>query len=296
MYTDSDSKISAVSTEENSERLTVQIISDIHPEYTQNYAPNILDFVDPVADVLVLAGDCGNLHKPSQLESLLISACTAFKYVLYTPGNHEYYRVHSSSGIPMGVLTQRLKNIVDNINYRLVDPTTGNPAGTRLWLLQKNFVQIDTVLFAGCTLWSRPTFQDDLPSYIVRITAEKTASGPRGMTKEEYLAMHQTHVEFLQRVKEYYNNDSSTDRLVIVTHHPPCRDMFNDGELNDQYASLYYTDLPREIFQGVDCWISGHIHKTYRITTPENCVLASNQLGKPRRINSAFQRDFTVEI
>jgi len=290
------SDISAVSVAETNTDLTVQLISDIHPEYTHNYKPNILDYVDPVTDVLILAGDCGNLHKPAQLENLLISACTAFKYVLYTPGNHEYYRVHSSNGIPMEILTHRLRNIVDNINARLIDPSTGESAGTRLWLLQKDMVQIGTILFAGCTLWSQPTFQEDLPNFIVRITAEKTAAGPRAITKEEYIQMHQSHVEFLWEAKQYFESNNTANKLVIITHHPPCRDMFQENELSDQYASLYYTDLPREIFENVNVWVSGHIHKTYRITTPENCLLASNQLGKPRRVNSDFVRDFIVEI
>lgn len=278
--------------------LTVQILSDIHPEYTNNLSPDIREFLEPIADVLILAGDCGNLHKPAQLESLLLSACTAFKYVLYTPGNHEYYRVHSNTGVPMEVLEKRLNNIVDAVNNRLVtDHDTNSPAGQRLWLLQKSSVKIGTTLFAGCTLWSRPTFTVDLPGYIVRITAEKTTAGSRGLTKEEYTQMHESHVEYLQEIKEYYAADSTTEKLVIVTHHPPCRDMFGDTELTDQFASLYYTDLPREIFENVDVWINGHIHKTYDIVTPEGCRLVSNQLGKPgRRLNSDFVRDFIVEI
>jgi UDP-2,3-diacylglucosamine pyrophosphatase LpxH len=279
----------------NKTQLSVQIISDIHPEYTQNQTPNILDFLDPSADILILAGDCGNLHKPSQLENLLISACTHFKYVLYTPGNHEYYRVHTNNGIPMEILQQRLENIVENVNSRLLTPE-GENAGTRLWLLQKGCVQINNILFAGCTLWSNPTFTSELPNYIVRITAEKTSTGPRTMTKEEYADMHNSHVEWLQSIKEYYQTDENTNKLVIVTHHPPCRDMFRDSELSDEFASLYYTDLPREIFQNVDVWVSGHIHKTFDFFTEENCRLVSNQLGKPRRPNRDFIRNFVIEI
>lgn len=278
------------------ESVTVQILSDVHPEYTHNLSPKITDYLDPIADVLVLAGDCGNLHKPAQLENLLLSACTEFKYVLYTPGNHEYYRIPANTGIPMSVLERTLMNIVDQVNSRLVD-SSNKPAGKRLWLLQKSCIKIGTTLFAGCTLWSRPTFQSSLPNYIVRITTDIVGTEARGMTKEEYTRMHDEHVEFLYEVKDYYATDTTTDKLVIITHHPPCRDMFQRTELTDEFASLYYTDLPREIFNDVDVWINGHIHKTYDITTPEGCRIVSNQLGKPKRhFNSDFIRDFIVEI
>ena len=276
--------------------LTVQIVSDIHPEYTSNQTPDILQFVDPTADVLILAGDCGNLHKPSQLENLLITACAAFKYVLYVPGNHEYYRVHSNTGIPMSILETRLENIVNSINSRLVDPVTEQPVQQRLWVLQKSAVRIENVLFGGCTLWSEPTFEGELPNYIVRITTDKDSDRTSLITKQEYIEMHRDHVQYIRELKEYYNSDPTTTQLVVITHHPPCRDMFDPSELTDEYASLYYTDLPRDILEGVDYWVSGHIHKTFSIQTPEGCCLVSNQLGKPKRNNRDYRRSFTISL
>ena len=269
--------------------VTVQIVSDIHPEYTNDSSPDILDFVTPSADILVLAGDCGNLHKPTQLEHLLLSACIQFKYVIYVPGNHEFYRFKYINSSPMETLQVRLENIERSVNGRL----HGNVK--RLHVLQRGMIRVGGALFIGCTLWSRAIFEGGLPTHIVRI-GTRSNSGVTSLTKEGYNRLHEIDLDFITETVNEATEDDSVEKVIVITHHPPCRDMFFPHELTTKYSTLYYTDLPRELFEKVDMWISGHIHKTYDIAMPEGCRLVSNQIGKPNRPNLEFSREFIVDI
>jgi predicted phosphodiesterase len=67
-----------------------QIMSDLHIETLSNNLC-IDNFVRKSADILILAGDIGRVHKYEQLERFLKDLCPRFEIVLYVLGNHEYY-------------------------------------------------------------------------------------------------------------------------------------------------------------------------------------------------------------
>ena len=70
-----------------------QIVSDLHIEYRNDQIPEPLDYITPTAEILILAGDIGSLYKYKQLVGFLEKLCVYFKYVVYIPGNHEFYMV-----------------------------------------------------------------------------------------------------------------------------------------------------------------------------------------------------------
>src|SRR6056300_571740 len=70
----------------------IQIASDLHIEYDNDGIVDPLNYITPSADVLVLAGDIGSFYKYEQLHNFLSRISEYFKYVIYVPGNHEYYQ------------------------------------------------------------------------------------------------------------------------------------------------------------------------------------------------------------
>ena len=52
---------------------------------------NGLDFIKPSAPIIILAGDIGSLYRIEQLEYFFSTIQEYFKYILYIPGNNEYY-------------------------------------------------------------------------------------------------------------------------------------------------------------------------------------------------------------
>src|SRR6056300_33304 len=119
--------------------MKVQLISDIHLEYYSEY-PGLHYFVKPISDVLVLAGDiCYYKHK--FFLNFFQEASFYFKYVVYVPGNHEYY---TNTFVDMN-----FKNFswVDNeIEYMLNHLPN-------VKILQKGTFVINNIKFIGTTLW-----------------------------------------------------------------------------------------------------------------------------------------------
>ena len=70
--------------------VSYQISSDLHIE---NFEDDVdpLKLITPKADVLILAGDIGSLYKYEQLFRFINNLVNHFKFILYIPGNHEYY-------------------------------------------------------------------------------------------------------------------------------------------------------------------------------------------------------------
>ena len=71
--------------------LNIQILSDIHIEKINSNTVSGLDFITPTAPILILAGDIGSLYRIEQLEYFFSTIYKYFKYILYVPGNNEYY-------------------------------------------------------------------------------------------------------------------------------------------------------------------------------------------------------------
>lgn len=79
--------------------MIIQIASDLHLNHQES--DKVEEYIVPKGDVLVLAGDIGNLHRYDQLFTFLQKVSELFQYVLYVPGNHEYYRVNNRKMLTM---------------------------------------------------------------------------------------------------------------------------------------------------------------------------------------------------
>lgn len=249
--------------------MRIQYVSDLHIEY-YDYIPNPLDFITPVSDILILAGDIGNLYKYNQLTDFLRDLCKYFKIVIYIAGNREYYRPRGYKFINIYELHKRLLNIQENID--------------NLYILDKSSIQIGDLCIVGATLWS--DIRTDIPRFIVHIP---------DMSKELYMIKHRSDLRYIKKMIKYCGENNL--KLLIVSHHSPTFQTLENKRLYDKYVSLYASNLDylleNSIIYG---WIFGHINLCVDKVLKNNIRLLSNQLGKPNKYCIGYDKEKIINV
>ena len=251
---------------------TFQILSDLHIEYKNDEVPNPLDYIEPISDILILAGDIGSLYKIEQLTEFLTQICSYFKIVLYVPGNHEYYTVPEIPPLSFSTLSSRLRNISNLI--------------PNIYILEKSSILIGNICIAGCTLWSNPDIV--IPKYIVRINDFNT---------QIYREKHIDDLMYVNIMISYCQKHRY--KLIMVTHYPPTYQVFREGKIKKKvkFLSLYANDLDNLLYKSkVDTWICGHTHSNFNFFSENGTNVLSNQLGKPKDYTQNFSKKFSMTI
>ena len=249
----------------------LQIASDLHIEYKNDDIPNPLDYITPSAEILILAGDIGSLYKIEQLEGFLVRICEYFKYVIYVPGNQEYYTCNDYIPVAMNLLLSRLYKIEENIE--------------NLFILNKSSIMIDNICITGCTLWS--DLKISIPKFIVRIHA---------ISNEIYTQKFNSDLNYINKMIDYC--DKNNYKLVVVTHYCPSYTTTNNCKKRDKYISLYTSDLDYLLDTNkIHTWICGHIHTNFDYKHNQNGTrVVGNQLGKPKDKIIDYLKNFVRKI
>ena len=245
--------------------MKLQIVSDLHIETKREHV-NLLDYVTPVGDVLVLAGDIGSMYRTRQLCNLLEQACNQFPLVIFVPGNHEYYKLRKNHSRPFATLENTLAK------FKEYHPN--------FYFLNRSTLQIENYIFIGATLWSNPVKFSDR---IVRINC---------ITKDRFTNMHVLDKKFIVRQLRIAKKRELIP--IVITHYPPVIDAVKESRLDDPYLSLYTNNL-EDILADVKVWISGHTHNNYMMYK-NNCLLVSNQLGKEKDNITDFSKRKIITI
>lgn len=247
-----------------------QIASDLHIEYKTEEPNNMSNYLVPVADTLILAGDIGSLYNMEQLNSFMEKVCSMYKSVIYVPGNHEYYVTQSRPHIPYGELIERV-NILEKSH-------------PNLYCLNNQSMVVEDVCIVGSTLWSEAVTY--VPSYIVRIPEMNTAT---------YRRAFETSVRYIEKMIDYCGENKL--KLLVVTHHAPSYSVLHPYKVKDRFVSLYASDLDRLIGSDkVHTWVSGHIHYNYDFISSTGTRLVGNQYGKPRDNITDYSKRFVIEV
>ena len=239
-----------------------QIASDLHIETFNGY-PKCLDYITPSSDILILAGDIGNVIDRTKLELFLIDVCKNFKVVFYVAGNNEYYKSNKSNKLfTKQEIDLELNNMIKTINkrtdccdiYLLNNRSTG--------------IIIDDVLVIGCTLWSYS--QSKIPPFIVRI---------HGMDKKLYNNLYYNDRKYIEQMIKYSNANKL--KLLVITHHLPSYSLLGIKHQKDRFKSLYASNLDNLLSkERVHTWVSGHNHCNFDKVSRNGTRLVSNQKGK----------------
>jgi len=258
--------------------MKIQLASDIHLEcFKQKEDWPQIPIAD--ADIIILAGDIG--EGLTGMEYAIEQSERLKKDIIYVAGNHEYY---------------------GHDYFELKNQLQRKAQGTRVYFLDNNIVIKNETKFIGCTLWTNyvdgnndlmeiaylgmSDFNNIMANHWWDTTQAKEMGNKRignygilgAFIPEICFEEHQKSIKFIMEELD----KSFEGKIVIVTHHAPCRESIRDlvisksvyekskwiprmrDELGINYVASYASDLS-DLFvkysRHIDLWAHGHIHQ-----------------------------------
>jgi len=216
------------------------LYSDLHLEFA-SFVPPALD-----ADCVLLAGDT------STGTAGVVWAARTFgdRPVVYVPGNHEYY----GEAYPRHLAALRRA-----------------ARGTRVHVLDRDVLELDSLRILGCTLWTDFALHGD-PRAARALAAEmmwdyreiRVSPRLRCAVPRDTGRWHGRARAWLER-----ELTATTKRTVVVTHHAPSAHSLAKCGLADRpYNPAYASNLEALIAaHGPALWLHGHTHcrRDYRL-------------------------------
>lgn len=239
-------------------QMKLRIYSDIHNEVRRYFKfPDfeILPLQEDKDSILVLAGDIDTMKRAKAYAE---AHANRFKAVVAILGNHEHYR---------GNLT---KNVM-NWNSELPN----------VHLLENSSVQIEDVVFLGCTLYTdfnkySPLDMFDASRHMRDYRQTRYGVNYNKLTPEVLGNIHKESKLFLEHKLETTPEDC---KIVVVTHHAPSY-LSAKGTNIDSLSSSFYSSL-ESFVERANLWIHGHTHHNvdYKLG---DCRVYTNQVGYAR--------------
>ncbi len=234
--------------------LTIQYCSDLHLEFRENREFIKANPLQPVAPVLVLAGDIVLFADMDRQKDFFSYVADNFETTYWLPGNHEYYQSDATGRC--GILNESIRT-----NVHLVNNTTAVHGDVRL-------------LFS--TMWTKisPANEWDIQRSMNDFRVIKYDGRRLGVDK--YNELHDDCMAYLKGKIE----SNTTGNTVVVTHHIPTfmhyPERFKGDVLNEAFAvELHNLIEPSNIA----CWIYGHHHCNVPEYKIGNTLMLTNQLG-----------------
>jgi predicted phosphodiesterase len=262
--------------------IKIQLLSDIHLEYFNDY-PGLLYFVKPIAPILVLAGDiCYYKHK--HFLTFFQEASFYFKYVVFVPGNHEYY-----TNTEIDIHFKDFDIVNNNIRNKLKHLTN-------VKMLQKQSFTLNNVKFLGTTLWYDTPASDKRFDGIV-------------YTQNENFILYNNHLmpdpsKICRINRSQYNwlsnelNDCKDVYTVVITHYLPSEKCISPLFKNSPDNYLFYTTC-NQLFKKVNTWIYGHTHIGQQQYI-DTCLVLGNPRGLQKEQNIyhdyKYNKECIIEI
>ena len=263
-------------------KITIQVISDIHLEFYNSYPK-----IKPLAKYLFLAGDIGTISNKYDLKvKNFLSYCSDnWEKTFYVLGNHEFYQTEEFAH-------QKTSFEELEIKYKEICSELPN-----VYLLDNSFQEIEPgINVYGTTLWTsyeiskknlmkhgETRIEDELNDFnMIAIKPDYNYKYNVLLTKEYVNSKSKTQLDELDK---YLNNNSNNPntKTIILTHFPPIRQGSSNPIYSSQpeYLANYfswnniYSKLPLSNVVG---WISGHTHWSYDLNI-DNVRYISNQIG-----------------
>lgn len=234
--------------------MVIQYASDLHLEFPENKKFLEQNPLQPIGDVLLLAGDIVPFAIMYKHDDFFNYVSDHFENTYWIPGNHEYY--FSDLANKFGSFHESIR---DNVH-----------------LLNNTVVEVENVNLIFSSLWSKisPANQWQIERGMSDFHVIKY-KGSR-FSAEQFNQLHAECLAFLKQAL-HYNNDT---KKVVITHHVPTflnyPEKYKGDALNEAFAVELF-DLIED--SGSDCWIYGHTHHNTTDFEIGNTQLLTNQLG-----------------
>lgn len=249
--------------------MLIRIFSDIHTEISEESIKAIQPLETDQETILILAGDISSIRQnKSYIRCLTKEFFDRFRRTIYIAGNHEYY-------------DGSIANVDDK--YREYFAQFSNVS-----FLQQDTLDIDGVVFLGCTLWTDMNKGNPIDTWNCsklmndyRLIRDGNKEDPykRRFTTERSIILHQKHLKWLKEQLAIHSNRT----VVVVTHHLPSFNCIHDYyKTNSKTNAAYYSDLDY-LFEenNISMYIHGHSHLANEFVI-NNTLIVSNPVGYPK--------------
>jgi len=252
--------------------LKTQYASDLHLEFPANKEFLKQHPLQPVGDVLVLAGDIVPFAVMDKHKDFFSYVSDNFETTYWLPGNHEYY--HFDIAKKSGVMHEAIRS-----NVFLVNNTSVVNEGLKL-------------IFS--TLWSHISagYQWQIERGLNDFHLIKHKS--YRFSAEQYNQLHTESLAFIQ-------NELSTNQngqIAVFTHHCPTFINYPEQYKGDVLNEAFAVELHDLIEASeIASWVYGHHHTNTPEFTIGNTKLITNQLGYVQRNeHRLFEPNKVIEI
>ena len=234
--------------------MTFQYASDLHLEFPKNRAYLREHPIEPVADVLLLAGDVVPFQQLHAHQDFFDTLSKQFKAVYWVPGNHEYYHAR-----------------LDKFNGSIKSAIRDN-----VFLVNNLMETIGPVRCVFSTLWSRisPANAFEIQSRLSDFHVIQVDGRP--LSAAQYNALHEDSLRFLHDTLAHPHAGPT----LVVTHHVPTYlhypEQYKGDALNEAFATELFDFIAD---QGPDGWIFGHHHCNMPEFVIGRTRMLTNQLG-----------------
>jgi len=233
--------------------MKIQYCSDLHLEFRENKEYLTHNPLQPVGDILLLAGDVVPFALMKKYAWFFDYVADHFETTYWVPGNHEYYQ--SDLAERSGAVHEKIRDNVFLVN---------NVAATH-----------GDVRFVFSTLWSHISPANEWSIQQGLSDFETISYNKQRFTPAHYNEQHQLCLDFIKTELE-----KKTEKTVVITHHIPTfmhyPEKYRGDVLNEAFAiELFDVIEPC----GADYWIYGHHHQHIDEFTIGSTKLINNQLG-----------------
>lgn len=277
----------------------VDVISDLHLEFG--------DMTLPGGDVLIISGDAFEARdfrekdydpemvtlpfersnkRPDRCYRFLLEECSQkYRHVIWVMGNHEHYNF-------------TFNKTYDHIKSQLP---------TNVYLLEKESIEIEGVLFLGATLWTDMNDGDDLTMYHLkgcmndfRIIKYHNEQNDYYRFQPEIAYRH--HKDTLAFFRIALENNRARPKplpVVVVTHHAPSKLSIKPRYADDHLMNGgYSSDLSEFMLDHpeIRVWTHGHTHDEFKYQIGETTVLCNPRgyMGYEERANTYQPKGFDI--
>ncbi len=239
--------------------MVIQYSSDLHLELADNARYLAQHPIEPVGEVLILAGDITTLSvldTRRAMPPVFKGLSKQFKRVFWISGNHEFYQSWDASVLDKPLCQAILPNV---------------------FLLNNTALEYGGVRFIFTTLWSEIGELDGMPIQSNMSDFQLIRYRGRTLTTGMYTnRLHNPSVAFLNAQFA----QPAPVPTVVVSHHLPSLQCIHPRHRGSALGPAFATNLDAGIERWQpDYWIYGHSHANMPPITVGKTQLITNQLG-----------------
>jgi predicted phosphodiesterase len=251
------------------------ILSDLHIDVNRRY-PLVLPNPRPAHDAVVIAGNI--CHGVAAGVQFIVREALDDKPVLYVAGNHEFYGHDRHQELAAGRAEAARHNNVH--------------------LLERDSVEIDGVVFWGCTLWTDYRYAGVREqARAMHLAAQRLndhrliRNGSGAWQPQHCLEEHEASRAWL--ADELARTGSQTK--VVVTHHAPSGRSVQASYKEDLLTAAFASNLDDLVGKAV-LWVHGHMHAPVDYAL-DGCRVVANPRGYVGiREDRAFDPALVVDV